>query len=66
MDQLGVTLRKLRSEADDCELISYLTGDRRRRLAFSIIARDLREMAKQIEVAIAKRDSRDIAGGHRC
>ena len=27
MDQLGVTLRKLRSEADDCELISYLTGD---------------------------------------
>ncbi len=65
MDQLGATLRKLRSEADDCELISCLTGDSRRCLAFSVIARDLRAMARQIEVAIAERDKRDIAGGLR-
>jgi hypothetical protein len=55
MEDLKAKLEKLRSEADDCELISRLATDGAKRVLFGKLAVDLRIMARDIEAMIAAR-----------
>ena len=52
-DMLG-RLAKLRSDADDCDLISKLATDPYKRQAFAKLATDYREMAATLEAVIKK------------
>ncbi len=50
-------LKKLRAEAEDCELIGRLATDVHKRELFLRLAVDLRGMARDIEALIASRPS---------
>jgi hypothetical protein len=52
MQDLRAKLEKLLSEADDCELISALAGDFKKREFFAKLAIDLRRMARDTEAII--------------
>jgi hypothetical protein len=52
---LRVKLEKLLVEAEDCELISRLAINARKRELFKKLATDLRSMARDIEARIAGR-----------
>ena len=55
MQDLKAKLEKLRSEADDCELIARLANDIHKRELFLRLAVDLRTMARDIKTVIAAR-----------
>jgi hypothetical protein len=55
MEDLTAKLEKLRTEAEDCDLIGRLATDRNKRALFEKLAVDLRTMAIDIEAAIAGR-----------
>ena len=55
MQDLKAKLEKLRSEADDCELIARLANDIHKRELLLRLAVDLRTMARDIEIVIAAR-----------
>jgi hypothetical protein len=55
VQDLKAKLEKLRSEADDCELIARLANDIHKRELFLRLAVDLRTMARDIETVIAAR-----------
>ena len=51
----GITKIELRTEAEDCELISSMATDIRKRTLFARLALDLRSMARDVESVIAAR-----------
>ena len=53
MQDLKAKLEKLRTEAEDCELIGRLATDIHKRELFLRLAVDLRGMARDIEAMIA-------------
>ena len=55
MQDLKAKLEKLRTEADDCEIIGRLATDIHKRELFLRLAVDLRGMAREIEAMIATR-----------
>ena len=55
MQDLSAKLEKLRSEAEDCELIASMAIDIRKRTLFARLALDLRSMARDVEAMIAAR-----------
>ena len=55
MQDLKAKLEKLRTEAEDCELIGRLATDIHKRELFFRLAVDLRGMAYDIESVIATR-----------
>ena len=55
MQDLKAKLEKLRTEADDCEIIGRLATDIHKRELFLRLAVDLRGMARDIEAMIATR-----------
>jgi hypothetical protein len=57
MDDLRAKLEKLRTEAEDCELISRLATDVKKRDLFKKLAADLRAMAHDIQSLIEARRS---------
>jgi hypothetical protein len=52
-DELTLKIEKLRREAAECDLISYLAGDDRKRELFRKLAADLRAMADDIEATVS-------------
>ena len=54
-------LEKLLAEADDCELISQLATDARKRAFFAKLAVQLRAMARDIEAVIKAGPTQDAA-----
>lgn len=55
MKDLREKLEKLRADAEDCSLISKLATDRAKRELFARLAGQLRQMAEDVEVAIANK-----------
>ena len=55
MEDLKTKLERLRSEAVDCEMIGNLATDKEKRDLFRKLARDLHNMAQDIESLIAMR-----------
>ena len=55
MQDLKAKLEKIRTEADDCEIIGRLATDIHKRELFLRLAVDLRGMARDIEAMIATR-----------
>ena len=55
MRDLKAKLEKLRTEAEDCELIGRLATDIHKRELFLRLAVDLRGMARDIEAVITTR-----------
>ena len=55
MEDMRAKLEKLLIEAEDCELISRLATDPRKRELFKKLALDLRAMARDIEAVISGR-----------
>ena len=55
MQDLKARLEKLRTQADDCEIIGRLATDIHKRELFLRLAVDLRGMARDIEAMIATR-----------
>ena len=55
VQDLKAKLEKLRTEAEDCELIGRLATDIHKRELFLRLAVDLRSMARDIEAMIATR-----------
>jgi hypothetical protein len=55
MDDLSAKLEKLFTEAENCDAISRLAADLRKRALFEKLAADLRGMAHDIEAVIAMR-----------
>ena len=55
VQDLKAKLEKLRTEADDCEIIGRLATDIHKRELFLRLAVDLRGMARDIEAMIATR-----------
>ncbi|MBI5264977.1 MAG: hypothetical protein HY852_24545 [Bradyrhizobium sp.] len=55
MKDLLEKLEKLRTDAEDCTLISMLAGDTAKRETFAKLADDLRQMAAELESVIAGR-----------
>jgi hypothetical protein len=55
MEDLTAKLQKLRTEAEDCDLIGKLATDQNKRVLFQKLATDLRIMARDIEAAIVGR-----------
>jgi hypothetical protein len=55
VQDLKAKLEKLRTEADDCELIARLANDIHKRELFLRLAVDLRTMARDVETVIATR-----------
>jgi hypothetical protein len=52
-DLLRIKLEKLLVEAEDCELVSKLATDPKKRELFKKLATDLRGMARDIEAKIS-------------
>ena len=59
MKDLREKLEKLRTDAEDCRLISRLAADKAKRELFASLAEQLSQMAADIEAAIRAK----IAGG---
>ena len=59
MKDLREKLEKLRTDAEDCRLISRLATDKAKRELFARLAEQLSQMAADIEIAIRAK----IAGG---
>jgi hypothetical protein len=55
VQDLKAKLEKLRTEADDCEIIGRLATDIHKRELFLRLSVDLRGMARDIEAMIATR-----------
>ena len=55
MEDLRAKLEKLLLEAEDCELISRLAGDLKKRIFFADLAVQLRNMARDVEAMMATR-----------
>jgi hypothetical protein len=55
MQDLSAKLEKLRTEAEDCELIANMATDINKRTLFARLAFDLRRMARDVEAMIAAR-----------
>ena len=56
MDDMQTRLTKLLDDASDCDLISNLATDQRKRTTFRRMARELREVAARLRADIAGRD----------
>jgi hypothetical protein len=52
MQDMRAHLEKLKSEADDCALISELAADRQKRMLFASLSRHLKRLASEVELAI--------------
>jgi len=63
MEDLNAKLKKLLSEADDCELIGKLACDPKKRELFRRLATDLKAMARDIEAVIARGEVAAKRGG---
>jgi hypothetical protein len=59
MQDLKDRLEKLRTDAEDCFLLSKLATDKAKRETFAHLAAQLRRMALEVEAVIASK----IAGG---
>ena len=57
MKDMQAHLDKLQAQVAECELIRDLTTDRDKRELFDRLARHHRELARQIEIAIASRNA---------
>jgi hypothetical protein len=55
MQDLAQYLLKLRADAEDCDLISRLAIDQKKRAIFATLADHLRRAAADVENAIAER-----------
>jgi hypothetical protein len=55
MKDLKEKLEKLRTDAEDCSLISKLATDKAKGELFARLAAQLRRMAEDVEVAIANK-----------
>jgi len=58
MGDMQTRLTKLLDDASDCDLISNLATDQRKRATFRRMARELREVAARLRADIATRDQR--------
>jgi hypothetical protein len=52
MQDMRAHLEKLKSEAEDCALISELAADRQKRVLFASLSRHLTRLASEVELAI--------------
>jgi hypothetical protein len=52
---LQAELKRLRTEAEDCDKIGNLTTDIQKRDLFKMLACELREMVRHVEIVIASR-----------
>jgi len=59
MKDIRAKLEKLRTDAEDCDLIGRLATDKTKREAFRKLATRLRSAAADVEAAIAKK----VCGG---
>ncbi len=64
MQDMQTRLTKLLDDASDCDLISNLATDQRKRTVFRRMAHELREVAARLRADIAARDER--APENRC
>jgi len=64
-DELKSRVQKLRIEAADCDMISFLADDARKRALFQKLARDLRSTAGEIEAMNASREAQRLIYVHR-
>ena len=58
MGDMQTRLTKLLDDASDCDLISNLATDQRKRATFRRMARELREVAARLRADIATHDGR--------
>ena len=63
MKDLREKLEKLQTDAEDCLLISRLATDRAKRDLFAHLAAQLRSLAKEVEIVIARKMPGDVASG---
>jgi SepF-like predicted cell division protein (DUF552 family) len=56
MKDLRERLEKLRTDAEDCVLISKLATDKKKRETFARLAEHLRQLANDVAAAIAEKD----------
>ena len=56
MKDLRERLEKLRTDAEDCVLISKLATDKKKRETFARLAERLRQLANDVAAAIAEKD----------
>ena len=56
MQDLVAKLEKYRLEAEDCEIISKLSGDVKKRAFFARLSVQFRQLARDIEEQIAARE----------
>jgi hypothetical protein len=52
MQDMRAHLEKLKSEAEDCALISELAADPQKRVLFASLSRHLKQLASEVELAI--------------
>lgn len=62
MQDLQGRWEKLLADAADCEIISNLAADHRKRVAFSRLASQYRAMAEAIQEEIEARKSENLSG----
>jgi hypothetical protein len=63
MQDLRAKFEKLSLEAEDCELISRLTTDLKKRVFFAKLAVELKALARDVEQAIATRAREENGDG---
>ena len=64
MEDMQTKLTKLLDDANDCDLISNLATDQRKRATFRRMARELREVATRLRADIAAHNG--LAPKDRC
>lgn len=64
MEDMQTRLTKLLNDASDCDLISNLATDQRKRATFRRMARELRDVAARLRTDIAAHDG--CAPADRC
>jgi hypothetical protein len=55
MDGMQVQLERLRTEAEDCDILAHMAVDAKKRELFKRLAGDLRRLAADIETVVAGR-----------
>jgi hypothetical protein len=61
MQDLRAQREKLLTNAADCDLIASLATDMKKRQTFSKLAKDLKQLAADIDAEIAAREGKDAA-----
>jgi hypothetical protein len=55
MESMEIQLERLRTEAEDCDILSHMASDAKKRELFKRLAKDLRRLAADIETVVEAR-----------